>query len=228
VIETQETRAGGTGRASASPQDSATYDQFLALTGYRRSLRAIDPSRDIPTRSWTRFSRWPGGRRRQAAAAVKVRGDPRRRMRKRISDLYARQMADKREMQEAGSRSAGQSAAGGSARHRFHRIAALPCPCPCPCPRLGRSARHRRLSGPDGAGERVPIHSSLACTWERSRSRTRRPGHRPHPPRGRIAGARVAVDQRCELAVHEHDAQVVAGTPRELLSTTCSASATRP
>jgi hypothetical protein len=35
---------------------------------------------------------------------------------KRISDLYARQMADKREMQEAGTRSAGQSAAGGSAR----------------------------------------------------------------------------------------------------------------
>jgi hypothetical protein len=69
MIETRKTTAGGTGRASAPPQDSATDDRFLALTRYRRSLRAIDPSRDVPTRSWTRFSRWSGARRRQAAGS---------------------------------------------------------------------------------------------------------------------------------------------------------------
>jgi hypothetical protein len=113
-------------------------------------------------------------------AAVKVRGDPRRRMCKRISDLYARQMADKREMQEAGTRSAGQSAAGGSARTSVSPGSGVALS-------LSWSWAIRASSTPFRSGRR----------WIKgANSFQPRPGHRPRPPRGGIAEARVEVYQR--------------------------------
>jgi nicotinate-nucleotide--dimethylbenzimidazole phosphoribosyltransferase len=80
----------------------ATYEQLLALARSRRSIRTIDPSRPVPgeiVRKVLEVARWaPSAGNAQPWEFVVVRDDE---MRKRISDLYARQLAEKRDMQEA-------------------------------------------------------------------------------------------------------------------------------
>jgi len=80
----------------------ATYEQLLTLARSRRSIRAIDPSRPVPdeiVRKVLEVARWaPSAGNAQPWEFVVVRDDE---MRKRISDLYARQLAEKRDMQEA-------------------------------------------------------------------------------------------------------------------------------
>ncbi|QGN48060.1 nitroreductase family protein [Micromonospora sp. WMMD558] len=84
------------------PPDAATYDQLLALARHRRSVRAIDPHREVPDETIDKIlevARWaPSAGNAQPWEFLVVRDAE---TRKRIAELYARQMADKREMQEA-------------------------------------------------------------------------------------------------------------------------------
>lgn len=84
------------------PRDAATYEQLLALTRYRRSVRAIDPHRDVPNELVEKIlelARWaPSAGNGQPWEFIVIRDTE---MRGRIAGLYSKQMADKREMQEA-------------------------------------------------------------------------------------------------------------------------------
>ena len=84
------------------PEDAATYDQLLALARRRRSVRAIDPSRDVPDEVIDKIlevARWaPSSGNAQPWEFLVVRDSE---MRGRIADLYTKQLQDKREMQEA-------------------------------------------------------------------------------------------------------------------------------
>jgi len=88
--------------AGAPPPDAATYDQLLALARHRRSVRAIDPKREVSDETIEKIlevARWaPSAGNAQPWEFLVVR-DPE--IRGRIADLYSRQMTDKREMQEA-------------------------------------------------------------------------------------------------------------------------------
>jgi nitroreductase len=81
--------------------DAATYEQLLALVQRRRSIRSIDPERDVPDETIDKIldlARWaPSAGNAQPWEFVVVRGTE---MRKKIVDLYAAQLADKREMQQ--------------------------------------------------------------------------------------------------------------------------------
>jgi nitroreductase len=87
---------------SGANSGMATYEQLLTLARSRRSIRTIDPSRPVPdeiVRKVLEVARWaPSAGNAQPWEFVVVRDDE---MRKRISDLYARQLAEKRDMQEA-------------------------------------------------------------------------------------------------------------------------------
>ncbi|MCF7549473.1 nitroreductase family protein [Pseudonocardia sp. WMMC193] len=88
--------------AGTPPPDAATYDQLLALARHRRSVRAIDPKREVSDETIEKIlevARWaPSAGNAQPWEFLVVR-DPE--TRGRIADLYSRQMTDKREMQEA-------------------------------------------------------------------------------------------------------------------------------
>lgn len=91
-----ETPDGGTNSAMA------TYEQLLTLARTRRSIRSIDPSRPVPdetVRKVLEVARWsPSAGNAQPWEFVVIRDDE---MRKRISELYAKQLAEKRDMQQA-------------------------------------------------------------------------------------------------------------------------------
>ena len=84
------------------PADAASYEQLLALARYRRSVRAIDPNRPVPdevVEKVLEVARWaPSAANGQPWEFIVIRDDD---MRKRIADLYSKQLADKAEMQEA-------------------------------------------------------------------------------------------------------------------------------
>jgi 5,6-dimethylbenzimidazole synthase len=84
------------------PAGIATYEQLLTLARYRRSVRAIDPKREVPdelVEKVLEVARWaPSAGNGQPWEFLVIRDDV---MRGRIAELYAKQMADKREMQEA-------------------------------------------------------------------------------------------------------------------------------
>jgi 5,6-dimethylbenzimidazole synthase len=84
------------------PAGIATYEQLLTLARYRRSVRAIDPRREVPdelVEKVLEVARWaPSAGNGQPWEFLVIRDDV---MRGRIAELYAKQMADKREMQEA-------------------------------------------------------------------------------------------------------------------------------
>ncbi|MFC4943531.1 nitroreductase family protein [Pseudonocardia sp. GCM10023141] len=88
--------------AAQLDSDRATYDELLALARYRRSVRAIDPHREVPdelVEKVLEVARWaPSAGNGQPWEFLVIRDDD---MRRRIAELYAKQMADKREMQEA-------------------------------------------------------------------------------------------------------------------------------
>jgi nitroreductase len=84
------------------PEGCSNYSQLLALARTRRSIRAIDPDRPVP--DWVvdevlEVARWaPSAGNAQPWEFLVIR-DPE--TRKRISELYAYQLEEKREMQEA-------------------------------------------------------------------------------------------------------------------------------
>jgi nitroreductase len=83
------------------PADRGDYEQLLALVRRRRSVRAIDPHRDVPdevVQQVLEVARWaPSAGNGQPWEFVVVRDAE---MRRGIADLYAKQLVDKREMQE--------------------------------------------------------------------------------------------------------------------------------
>jgi nitroreductase len=89
-------------QATAVPEGAATYEQLLALVRHRRSIRAIDPEREVSDETIEKIlevARWaPSAGNAQPWEFIVVRDAG---MRKRIVDLYAAQLADKREMQQA-------------------------------------------------------------------------------------------------------------------------------
>ncbi|GAA5149734.1 nitroreductase family protein [Pseudonocardia eucalypti] len=95
-------QAVGTEAGVATPPGAAGYDELLALARYRRSVRAIDPKREVSDETIDKIlevARWaPSAGNAQPWEFVVIRG---REMRERIATLYTQQMADKREMQEA-------------------------------------------------------------------------------------------------------------------------------
>jgi nitroreductase len=84
------------------PEGCSNYSELLALARTRRSIRAIDPDRPVP--DWVvddvlEVARWaPSAGNAQPWEFLVVR-DPQ--TRKRIAELYAYQLEEKREMQEA-------------------------------------------------------------------------------------------------------------------------------
>jgi len=91
------------GQVNTGPAaERATYDQLLALTRYRRSVRVIDPSRPVSDETIEKIlevARWaPSAGNSQPWEFVVIRDVD---MRRRISETYVKQMAEKREMQEA-------------------------------------------------------------------------------------------------------------------------------
>jgi nitroreductase len=88
--------------AGGPPPDMASYAQLLALARYRRSIRAIDPHRPVSdevVEQVLEVARWaPSAGNGQPWEFLVIRDDSTRR---RIAELYAKQLADKREMQEA-------------------------------------------------------------------------------------------------------------------------------
>lgn len=84
------------------PEGISSYEGLLELVRYRRSIRAIDPSGEVPdcvVEKVLEAARWaPSGGNAQPWEFVVIRDDE---MRVRIADLYQRQMREKREIQEA-------------------------------------------------------------------------------------------------------------------------------
>jgi nitroreductase len=89
-------------RAGTAPEGAATYEQLLNLVRHRRSIRSIDPNRDVSDETVEKVlevARWaPSAGNAQPWEFIVVRDTE---MRKRIVDLYAAQLVDKREMQQA-------------------------------------------------------------------------------------------------------------------------------
>jgi nitroreductase len=89
-------------QSAPPPSDQADYEQLLALVRRRRSVRAIDPHRDVSddvVEKVLEVARWaPSAGNGQPWEFVVIRDAD---MRGKIADFYAKQMADKRDMQEA-------------------------------------------------------------------------------------------------------------------------------
>lgn len=104
-----DSQGPGTGAApvtenvlSPLPESAASYEQLLRLARYRRSVRAFNPDIPVPEGQVEKIldvARWsPSAGNAQPWEFVVVRDGE---MRERIANLYASQMAEKREMQEA-------------------------------------------------------------------------------------------------------------------------------
>lgn len=92
----------GSKHVPGPPADAADYEQLLALTRYRRSVRVIDPDRDVSDEMVDKIlevARWaPSAGNGQPWEFLVVRDAE---MRERVAELFRKQLPEKREMEEA-------------------------------------------------------------------------------------------------------------------------------
>jgi nitroreductase len=102
VVEDPALAAKGVKHVPGPPADAATYEQLLALARYRRSVRVIDPDREVSDELVEKIlevARWaPSAGNGQPWEFLVIRDAE---MRGRIADLYRKQLPEKREMEEA-------------------------------------------------------------------------------------------------------------------------------
>jgi 5,6-dimethylbenzimidazole synthase len=94
--------AKGPKQVPGPPAGAADYEQLLALTRYRRSVRVIDPDREVSDEVIEKIlevARWaPSAGNGQPWEFLVIRETE---MRERIAELFKKQLPEKREMEEA-------------------------------------------------------------------------------------------------------------------------------
>lgn len=92
----------GAKQVPGRPADAADYEQLLALARYRRSVRVIDPDREVSDEMVEKIlevARWaPSAGNGQPWEFMVIREAE---MRDRIAELFRKQLPEKREMEEA-------------------------------------------------------------------------------------------------------------------------------